>query len=49
MKRRPLTTAVVVTIPLIAAGCATGGALDGISEPMAGFTTVAARAGSVTG
>ncbi|MER8467068.1 TolC family protein [Mesorhizobium sp. M1396] len=49
MKRRPLTIAAVVTIPLIAAGCTTSGALDGISVPMAGFTTVAARADSVTG
>ncbi|RJT27246.1 TolC family protein [Mesorhizobium waimense] len=49
MKRRFLTMATVVAIPLIAAGCATNGALEGISDPMAGFTTVAARAGSVTG
>ncbi|RWO10761.1 MAG: TolC family protein, partial [Mesorhizobium sp.] len=49
MKRRPLTIAAMVTIPLIAAGCTTSGALDGISAPMAGFTTVAARAESVTG
>ncbi|TJV04355.1 MAG: D-alanyl-D-alanine carboxypeptidase family protein, partial [Mesorhizobium sp.] len=42
MKRRPLTIAAMVTIPLIAAGCTTSGALDGISAPMAGFTTVAA-------
>jgi outer membrane protein TolC len=48
MKRRFLM-ATVVAIPLIAAGCATNGALDGISDPMAGFTTVAARAESVTG
>ncbi|HJS07632.1 MAG TPA: hypothetical protein VJ809_08220, partial [Pirellulales bacterium] len=49
MKRRFLTIATVVATPLIAAGCATNGALDGISDPMAGFTTVAARAESVTG
>ncbi|UVC13206.1 TolC family protein [Mesorhizobium onobrychidis] len=48
MKRRLLTMAAVVTIPLIAAGCTTNGALD-ISAPTAGFTTVAARAESVTG
>jgi outer membrane protein TolC len=49
MKRRFLTIVAVVTIPLIVAGCATNGALDGISDPMAGFTTVAARAGAVSG
>ena len=49
MKRRFLTIAAVVAIPLIAAGCTTNGALDGISTPMVGFTTVAARAESVTG
>jgi outer membrane protein TolC len=49
MKRRVLSIAAVVTIQLIAAGCTTSGALDGISTPMAGFTTVAARAESVTG
>jgi outer membrane protein TolC len=49
MKRRSLTMAAVAAMPLITAGCTTTGALDGISDPMAGFTTVAARAGSVTG
>ncbi|RUV94084.1 TolC family protein, partial [Mesorhizobium sp. M5C.F.Ca.IN.020.14.1.1] len=49
MKRRPLSIAAVVTIPLIAAGCTTSEAFNGISAPMAGFTTVAARAESVTG
>ncbi|RWO56921.1 TolC family protein [Mesorhizobium sp.] len=49
MKRRLLTMIAMVTIPLIAAGCTTSGALNGISAPMAGFTTVAARAESVTG
>jgi outer membrane protein TolC len=49
MKRRFLTIATLVAIPLIAAGCATNGALEGISDPVAGFTTVAARAESVTG
>ncbi|RWK44489.1 TolC family protein [Mesorhizobium sp.] len=49
MKRRILTMATVVAVPLIAAGCATNGALEGISDPMAGFTAVAARAASVTG
>lgn len=48
MKRRPLSVAAMVTIPLIAAGCTTSGTLD-ISAPMVGFTTVAARAESVTG
>ncbi|TIP69255.1 MAG: TolC family protein, partial [Mesorhizobium sp.] len=49
MKRRLLTMAALATIPLIAAGCTTSGALNGISAPMAGFTTVVARAESVTG
>jgi outer membrane protein TolC len=49
MKRRFMTIGSIVAIPLIAAGCATNGALEGISDPMAGFTTVAARAESVTG
>jgi outer membrane protein TolC len=49
MKRRFLTIATVAAMPLIAAGCATNGALEGVSAPMAGFTTVAARAESVTG
>ncbi|TIX29156.1 MAG: TolC family protein, partial [Mesorhizobium sp.] len=49
MKRRFLTMAAVATMPLISAGCTTTGALDGISDPLAGFTTVAARAESVTG
>jgi outer membrane protein TolC len=49
MKRRFPTMAMVAAMPLITAGCTTTGALDGISDPMAGFTTVAARAESVTG
>jgi outer membrane protein TolC len=49
VKRRFLTSAMIVAVPLIAAGCTTNGTPDGISDPMAGFTTVAARAESVTG
>ncbi|WP_027151843.1 TolC family protein [Mesorhizobium sp. WSM2561] len=49
MRRRFLTMATVAAMPLITAGCTTTAALDGISDPMAGFTTVAARAESVTG
>jgi outer membrane protein TolC len=44
-----LTMTTVVVIPLIAAGCASNEALEGISYPTAGFTTVTARAESVTG
>lgn len=40
--------AAVVLLPLIAAGCTTT-AVDGISNPVAGFATVEARTQSVTG
>jgi outer membrane protein TolC len=36
-------------VPLFAAGCTTTALVNGISEPGAGFTTVAARTASVTG
>jgi outer membrane protein TolC len=46
MTRRILTLAAVISLPLIAAGCTT---VAGISDPVAGFTTVEARTQSVTG
>ncbi|WP_192177398.1 TolC family protein [Mesorhizobium amorphae] len=49
MKRRFLNIAAAMAIPLIAAGCTTTAALDDVSDPVAGFTTVTARAGAVTG
>ncbi len=49
MKRRFLNIAAVIAIPLVAAGCTTTAGLDDVSDPVAGFTTVAARAGAVTG
>lgn len=49
MKRRFLNIAAAMAIPLIAAGCTTTAALDDVSDPIAGFTTVVARAESVTG
>ena len=46
-----LAKAFLVTglVPLVAAGCTTTGLVDGISEPGAGFQTVASRTASVTG
>ncbi|RUT82819.1 MULTISPECIES: TolC family protein [unclassified Mesorhizobium] len=49
MKRRFLNIAAAIAISLIAAGCATTAGPDDVSDPVAGFTTVAARAGAVTG
>lgn len=48
MTRRMLKLAAVVSLPLIAAGCTTT-AIDGISNPVAGFATVETRTQSVTG
>ena len=45
MTRRILTLAAVISLPLIPAGCTT---VAGISDPVAGFTTVEARTQSVT-
>lgn len=39
----------VITLPLIVAGCTTIAAVDDISNPLAGFSTVQARTASVTG
>ncbi len=49
MKPRFLNIAAVISVPLLTAGCTTTAGLDGVSDPVAGFTTVAARAGAVTG
>ena len=49
MKRLAKAFLVAGLVPLAAAGCTTTGLVDGISEPGAGFTTVAARTASVTG
>lgn len=49
MMRRFLNIAAAMTIPLIAAGCTATAGPDGVSDPVAGFTTVAARTGAVTG
>ncbi|MFH1341779.1 MAG: TolC family protein [Pseudomonadota bacterium] len=49
MKRVAKAFLIVGLVPLAAAGCTTTGLVEGISEPRAGFTTVAARTASVVG
>lgn len=45
-----LKTVLVAALPLAIAGCTTTAAsIDGISDPVTGFSTVAARTGAVTG
>ncbi|BCH22363.1 TolC family protein [Mesorhizobium sp. L-8-3] len=49
MSRRLPTIAAIAAISLTAVGCTTTDALNGISDPMAGFTTVSMRSEAVTG
>lgn len=49
MSARTLKLVTATLLPIIAAGCTTTASVNGVSEPMAGFATVAARTQSVAG
>lgn len=49
MSRRLMNMVAAAVLPLVAAGCTTTALVEDVSNPMAGFTTVAARAEAVTG
>ncbi len=49
MANRLATAVAIAALPLFAAACTSTASLDAISDPNAGFATVAARTGSVTG